>query len=155
MFSFSYFVSCVVAVVVVVIICIIIVIRVVVVVALSHIYKQYYQQQYNALIHGGEYLFSGGVNSDRDALKRVCKWVRSIIIIMNIMVIWIDFYCYIISLVNKLFRIFISVFLFVQNSFQLFSSILAYLGAEERQRESVIVIYGYLLVLVSIIFVIV
>lgn len=52
------------------------------------------------------------------------------------MVIWIDFYCYIISLVNKLFRILISVFLFVQYSFQLFSSVLAYLGAEERQRES-------------------
>lgn len=50
------------------------------------------------------------------------------------MVIWMEFYCYIISLVNKLFRIFISVFLFVQFSFQLFSSILAYLG-QKRDRE--------------------
>lgn len=32
------------------------------------------------------------------------------------MVIWIDFYCYIISLVNKLFRIFVSVFLFSTHS---------------------------------------
>lgn len=153
MFSFSYFVSCVVAVVVVVIICIIIVIRVVVVVALSHIYKQYYQQQYNALTHGGEYLFSGGVDSDCDALKRVCKWVWSIIIIINIMVIWIDFYCYIISLVNKLFRIFISVF-FVCSV--LISIVFQYsrISWSRRETERVIVIYGYLLVLVSIIFVI-